>query len=219
MMDSFDNLDGYYGEGLSTTMGGDGSAFSMSNNFSHMQPGINYSQQVTFPEVNDDLNSFFTPGLGGQSKGMLNFGNANESLSMPLGQWDNGEGLPLFCQQQEFPFPATGSLTQHDATMDSSLAIDPNWQGGRASTAPIDNPKPVAPSDEHCDDVDKVEKPKRGRPRKRKRKEQLSEEEQQKKREAFLERNRRAASKCRKRKKESTEGIQARGKLVRDMIT
>jgi len=57
-------------------------------------------------------------------------------------------------------------------------------------------------------------KPKRGRPRKRKGKVPLSEDERQRKREAFLDRNRRAASKCRKRKKEMTENIQSRATLL-----
>jgi len=78
---------------------------------------------------------------------------------------------------------------------------------------PTEVQPPVSMAEEQPQSPINPEKPKRGRPRKRKWK-NLSVEEQQRKRKTFLERNRRAASKCRKRKKETFENIQARASLL-----
>jgi len=100
--------------------------------------------------------------------------------------------------------------------MQQQMPLDPNsimgmaWTESQVLTPSIEKNDTAAGSEERADAFDEIERPKRGRPRKRKRKDPLSEAEQQRKREAFLERNRRAASKCRKRKKESTENTQAR---------
>ena len=112
--------------------------------------------------------------------------------------------------QQQFPFPIQPHPMKQQMPEDSNAGMGMTWNREQNTTTSIEKENLAPSSGQQIDDYDEIEKPKRGRPRKRKRKHALSEQEQQRKREAFLERNRRAASKCRQRKKESTEQIQAR---------
>lgn len=190
----------YYGSGLDSNLN-DMNAYQMGNHFSSMSA---FAQQGTLLGGNEDLNSFFSPALNGSNKETFSF----DPSIMRQGQWDNGDAaMQMFPQQQGFPFPIQqNAQVQPQMPVENNAMLDPTWLSASGSNEDANQniQEHVATTPEE------VEKPKRGRPRKRKRKDPISEEEKQRKREAFLERNRRAASKCRKRKKESTEQIQAR---------
>lgn len=213
-MDDYESLDSFFGGGLNAPNSIPGSseassAFSMNNGYAQMDSS--FTSQGNFQSANDDLNSFFTPGLNGPGKAMLPYGNENQMMAQD--QWDNGEGMQMF--EQQFPFPVQPPQMQppqmqQQMPVDSNAMMAMTWNGDQKLTVSIEKNNHTADPEQQVDAYDEIEKPKRGRPRKRKRKDALSEQEQQRKREAFLERNRRAASKCRQRKKESTENIQAR---------
>jgi hypothetical protein len=132
---------------------------------------------------------------------------------MSQGQWENGDELKIFGQQQGFPFPFQPVQIQQQMPVESLRVMDTTWTGTKYEAVSTKEPS-ATHAEEQFDKPEEPEKPKRGRPRKRKRKDPLSEAEQQKKREAFLDRNRCAASKCRKRKKESIENIRARARQL-----
>lgn len=206
-MTDFVNLDdSYFGNGLVDQNTNDVNAYQnmAANNFSSMAA---FAQQGHLFGGNDDLNSFFSPGLNGPNKGNFSF----DPSSMRQGQWENGDVMQMFNQPQGFPFPMQQQNAQmqqqQQMSSETNPMMDATWLAStQMPTEEMNNTFP----EEHPMTPEEIEKPKRGRPRKRKRKDPISEEEKQRKREAFLERNRRAASKCRKRKKESTEQIQAR---------
>jgi len=171
---------------------------------------INAFAQGAFLSTNDDLNSFFTPGLDGPNKSMV-FLNPIEP-SHTKGQWEAKDGSQRFIDLQEYPFPTVQSQSYMQQDIDSNSTMNANVMRSQYYT-PAELEPLASVAEEQPQSPINIEKPKRGRPRKRKRK-VLSEEERQRKREAFLERNRRAASKCRKRKKESIENIQARANIL-----
>jgi len=199
-MDNFNNFNPYFSNGLAThqVAGGSGdfqmANFSMGNNFPLIDPSIQaLANEGTFLGANDDLNSFFpTP-------------------NREVGAF--GDPMEMF-DQQGFPFPQ--QVTQ--LPIPASSTLNPNWIAPNAVQQTIEVSSSTNTTEEQPDSPEELPKPKRGRPRKRKRKEPPTEEEELQKRSAFLERNRRAASKCRKRKKESNQEIQEKASILEKQV-
>jgi hypothetical protein len=159
--------------------------------------------QGVFLGGNDDLDSFFTPNLDGPTKDLL----LSEDSSILQGQWDNGTTDQMLDSQQGFPFREQELPMQQCS--ESSFMMSTSCMESRY-TSPAEIQPTANMIEEQPHSLEEPGKPKQGRHRKRKRKDPLSEEEQRQKREAFPERNRRAASKCRKRRKESIGNIQTK---------
>jgi hypothetical protein len=118
----------------------------------------------------------------------------------------NDRALPLYNTGTQFPFP-----NQDDADLAQlslPLLSDPQGECGtdgltkttRSSSRDLEKNKPDAAS--------KMSTPKKRKPRKKKN--PPSEKEQKEKKEKFLERNRKAAQKCREKKKGWVEGLAER---------
>jgi len=202
----FTNFDLFPNDGIpALPIQGDGNGFQTGGNFPQFDANMNqFAHEGPFMGPNDDLNSFFTPIRGIE-------GYANESTGIPQGQWENGAAVQMFNQQEEFPFPRQPPPQQMPMNN-----VQSNWLAPNPTGAPVEvqNPTAVVAVAEEPDIGEDQEKPKRGRPRKRKGKQLPTLEQEKKKRERFLERNRAAASKCRKRKKESTEHIIAKSQAL-----
>jgi len=198
-MDSFNNFNPYFSNALTANQvaGGSGNfpmaTFQMGNNFPLIDPNIQaLANEGAFLGANDDLNSFFpTPN---RDVG---------AFSDPMQMFD----------QQGFPFPQ--QATQQPM---SGNTLDPNWIAPHEVKQTTEHSSSTNSTGEQPDSPEEPPKPKRGRPRKRKRKEPPTEEEELQKRSAFLERNRRAASKCRKRKKESNQEIQNKASVLEKQV-
>jgi len=217
-MGDFNNYNPYFGNGFipAPIVNGNGEQFfQMGSNglgngaFSSMSPNTQaVANETTFLGTNDDLNSFFpTP-----NKEVGGFRNPG----MTQGQWDNGDPAQMF-GHQGFPFPQ--QIPQQPLP---AVPFQPKLIVPSEIQQPTDilnsGDSAIEPSDARSEASEDLPKPKRGRPRKRKEKQPPTKEEINKKRVAFLERNRRAASKCRKRKKESTANIQNKASMLEQTV-
>jgi hypothetical protein len=113
----------------------------------------------------------------------------------------NERALPLYHTGNQFPFPNQDNTD----LVQPPLPLPSDPQGERGTDGSVEKTKSVAAS----------ETPKKRKPRKKKN--PPSEKEQKEKKDKFLERNRKAAQKCREKKKGWVEGLSEKcARLQRD---